>query len=346
MSLAWIALAVFVLTVVMTGVVLKILRVLAVVDTPNDRSSHTRPTPRGGGLAIAISLSLAWIGLAIWSPQSSFGLSPQMTPRMTPWMGPWIGLAALSLCLVSWLDDLKSLGAGLRLSTHLGACIIGAWMLGPDPIFPAPVPFWLDRVFVVLIWVGFLNFFNFMDGIDGISCIEAAAIGCGLALMAVVPDSASATDPVLPLTIAASALGFLVWNRPPAKLFMGDVGSIPLGFILGWFLLLLAQSGAWAAAILLPAYYFADGGVTLLSRALRGEKIWQAHRQHFYQRAVARRMDLFGLSRTSAHRRVSGAVGLANIGLIACAILSISSPLPALLLGAALVVGLMTWMVR
>jgi UDP-N-acetylmuramyl pentapeptide phosphotransferase/UDP-N-acetylglucosamine-1-phosphate transferase len=114
-------------------------------------------------------------------------------------------------------------------------------------------------------------------------------------------------------SIAAAALGFLPWNWHPARLFLGDVGSVALGFLLGWLLLRLAAEGQWAAAVILPLYYLSDATLTLTRRTLRGEKPWQAHREHFYQRAVAA-----GLS----HAAVVRAVGVANAGLIALAVMA------------------------
>jgi UDP-N-acetylmuramyl pentapeptide phosphotransferase/UDP-N-acetylglucosamine-1-phosphate transferase len=116
---------------------------------------------------------------------------------------------------------------------------------------------------------------------------------------------------MLGMAVAGTALGFLVWNWYPARLFLGDVGSVPLGFALGWLLLQAAVAGYWAAALILPLYYLADATITLTRRALRGAKIWQAHREHFYQQAVAQGRD---------HGAVARAIAIGNIILIALAI--------------------------
>ncbi len=141
-----------------------------------------------------------------------------------------------------------------------------------------------------LLWVWFINLFNFMDGIDGLAGVEAACIGFGIAL---VPVAAALPDVfgTFGIAIAAASLGFLIWNWHPAKIFLGDIGSVPLGFLLGWLLLWLAANGQWAAAVILPLYYLADATITLLRRGVRGEKVWQAHRQHFYQHAVRHGLD-------------------------------------------------------
>jgi UDP-N-acetylmuramyl pentapeptide phosphotransferase/UDP-N-acetylglucosamine-1-phosphate transferase len=152
--------------------------------------------------------------------------------------------------------------------------------------------------------------FNFMDGADGLAASEAAAIGAGMLL---VTAFGAAHDPAVAAAaaaIAGAALGFLAWNWAPARVFMGDVGSVPLGYLIGFLLLRLAAQGWWRAAVILPLYFLADATITLARRALRGEKIWQAHRRHFYQRAV-----LAGLSHAAAVCRVTAA----NLALIACA---------------------------
>ena len=160
-----------------------------------------------------------------------------------------------------------------------------------------------------------------MDGIDGISGVETAGIGIGVAALAAAA-STSHSNGLFGLTVAASAIGFLHWNWHPAKVFLGDVGSVPLGFVLGWLLLRLTGEGLWAAAIILPLYYFLDATITLLHRTVKREKIWEAHRGHFYQRAVQR-----GLS----HGTVSSAVALNNVVLIGLALYSVRNPWAALI---------------
>ena len=327
---------IFALSILLTGVVLRWLRHRAILDAPNARSNHDTPTPRGGGIAVAATIAIAWIALLWLRPDLAIGLNPAVM------------LGALGLCLLSWLDDLRPLGAGLRLPAHLVACAIGIWAL-PDNglVFQGLLPAWADAV-VVLIWAGFLNFYNFMDGIDGITGVETIGIAGGLALFAIVVsmEPASQSLPLAaPLAIAVVAAGFLVWNWPPAKLFMGDVGSVPLGYCLGWFLLFLAVKGNWAAAVILPAYYLTDAGLTLVIRAARGEKVWLAHKEHFYQQAVASRMNA-GLSRRRAHCRISAVIACLNAALVALALLSLSHAIVALVVSVAMVGGVLWWMKR
>jgi UDP-N-acetylmuramyl pentapeptide phosphotransferase/UDP-N-acetylglucosamine-1-phosphate transferase len=299
----------------------------AILDAPNARSNHVVPVPRGGGIAILAALLPAW-GALIWlRPDAASGVSLPLAA----------GVVALGL--ISWFDDLRGLPAGPRLLAHLAVCGACASLL-PGPVFQGLLPGWADAAVAALIWAGFLNFYNFMDGIDGITGAETVAVAGGLAAIGwLLPEAG--LPAAAPLAVAAATVGFLAWNRPPAKLFLGDVGSVPLGFALGWFLLLLACKGYWAAALILPAYYLADAGLTLLRRALRGERFWQAHKEHFYQRATAARQAR-GLSRARAHGAVSLAVLFANLGLAALAVMALNAPVAALA-GAGLVVGGLLW---
>jgi UDP-N-acetylmuramyl pentapeptide phosphotransferase/UDP-N-acetylglucosamine-1-phosphate transferase len=290
----------FAISAVGTRLVLAHLRARAILDHPNERSSHATPTPRGGGIAVLAAVLPIWLLIAVFGPDSS---------RNALWP---IG-AALILALVSWRDDMRGLSAGMRFGVHIGAVAIGlvAFVLR-EPIFQGVFPLWLDRLAAGFVWLWFLNLFNFMDGIDGITGGQTAALGIGAALVGLAV--AAEGDALYGLTIAAAALGFLWWNWHPAKIFMGDVGSVPLGYLLGWLLLDLASRGAWAAALILPLYYLADASLTLLRRLLRGERIWQAHREHLYQRAVQG-----GLS----HSAVVGAILLADVALIGLAFWSL-----------------------
>jgi len=261
--------------------VLRWLRRKQILDHPNERSSHSRPTPRGGGLAITPLLLIGLLGL---------GLHPAV-----------IGGAA-ALFLLSWRDDRGSLPASVRLALQLAAVAVGLFFL--PPILPG-LPFWADRLLAGFAWLWFVNLYNFMDGIDGITGIETISLAIGLALLGgSLPQSA---------LLAGVMLGFLGLNWHPAKIFLGDSGSVPLGYLLGWMLLSLAGQGHQAAALILPAYYLADATLTLVKRALRFEPIWQAHRQHLYQQAVRG---------GASHAQVSLLILFCNAMLIATAWLS------------------------
>lgn len=284
----------------------------AILDRPNERSSHLVPTPRGAGIAVMAVLLPAWALVARFAPGADAAPPAPLA-------------AALVLAVVSWRDDLAALPALLRLSIHLAAVLVGMLTLaGPALVFQGLFPWWLDRLAVALAWLWFLNLFNFMDGIDGIAGAETATLGLGVALAALLAGLDSPL-PLYGLTAAAAALGFLRWNWHPARIFLGDVGSVPLGYLLAWLLLELASRGLWAAALLLPLYYLADATLTLIGRLLRGERFWRAHREHFYQKAVRG-----GLS----HARVVAAIMAANGALVGLALWATAgNPWPPLGLG-------------
>lgn len=270
-----------------TAAVLRLLIVWQVFDEPNHRSSHTHAKPRGGGLAVVAVMLAAWTIAALMEGSYEAGL--------------WFVMSgALLLAAISWADDLKPRPVSLRFGVQVAAVALGLSMLQPtELVFQGLLPLSLDRMLTVLLWLWFINLFNFMDGIDGIAAVEAIAISGGLAaIFALVVQSPLGA--FLAAVPAAAALGFLPWNWAPSRIFLGDVGSVPLGYLLGGALIGTAASGFWAAALILPLYYLADASLTLARRGLRGEKLWQAHREHFYQRAVQR-----GFSHAAVAKRVA-----------------------------------------
>jgi UDP-N-acetylmuramyl pentapeptide phosphotransferase/UDP-N-acetylglucosamine-1-phosphate transferase len=308
----WVVLPLAVLagTVWLTGPLLGWLRQRAILDHPVERSSHIVPVPRGGGLALIPLVLIAWLMLAALGP------APQGTVMIV--------IIAAALALLSWFDDLGGLGVGWRLAAHLVAAALGVLFLpGTMLVFQGVLPSWLDHVAAVLLWVWFLNLYNFMDGIDGITAAETIAIGFGVILILVLANEGGGGAPLLALTLAAGAIGFLRWNWSPAKIFLGDVGSVPLGFITGWLLLAMAARGLWVPALILPLYYLADAGLTLIRRILRGERFWEAHRAHFYQRALAPDGD---------HRAVVRLITAGNVSLVALAGLAVYLPRLALII--------------
>jgi UDP-N-acetylmuramyl pentapeptide phosphotransferase/UDP-N-acetylglucosamine-1-phosphate transferase len=282
---------IFLASLVGTRLVLVWLRHRQILDHPNERSSHALPTPRGGGIAVTLVLVGAWAWLG--------------PPGIEMVLGPALFLAALSFA-----DDIRSLSARWRLLAQVVAVafVLALWPEERGPFFGDLLPHWLDLLAAGLLWVWFVNLYNFMDGIDGITGIETMTIGIGVALVAVLVRL-NVEVFFCGAAAAAVAMGFLWWNWHPARVFMGDVGSIPLGFLLGWLLLYLASRGHPVPALILPAYHLADATITLARRASRGEKIWQAHREHFYQRAVRA-----GRTHASVSLRVLG-LGLVLIGL-------------------------------
>ncbi|HVO15364.1 MAG TPA: glycosyl transferase [Alphaproteobacteria bacterium] len=301
-----------------TAAVLRLLERRRILDHPNERSSHARATPRGGGIAVTGALVLAWAAVAALEPGASGAL-------------PWAVGGIVLLGVVSWRDDLRSLPALPRFAAQVVAVAAGLAAFDHGAlVFQGLLPFWADRLLAALAWLWFVNLFNFMDGIDGLAGTETVAIGLGLALLALTAGESPATA-ALPLAAAAAALGFLPWNWQPARIFLGDVGSVPLGYALGWLLLAAAAAGHWAAALILPLYYLADATLTLLRRLLRGERVWRAHREHFYQRATRG---------GRSHCAVVGLIAGADALLIALALGAARWPW-AMLAAAAVAVGLL-----
>ena len=255
----------------------------AVLDVPSHRSSHTVPTPTGGGVGIVAGFL---VGLGLWLASGS-----SLSPRALGWL-----LGALLVAAVSFVDDLRRLPVSIRLATHL----LGAALLTIVGVQGGVTPLALALP-LAFVWVAIVtNVYNFMDGIDGLAA--AQSIVAGLAYAAA---GAFVGNPLLLAAgalLAASAAGFLTHNVPPARLFMGDVGSTFLGFSFAG-LALLGNIGVGGGklplefgAVVLAPFLF-DGLTTLARRVLRGERWFEAHRSHYYQRLVQARLS---------HGRVTG----------------------------------------
>ena len=301
----------------LTGLVRAALMRHGVMDRPNERSSHAGAVPRGGGIAVTGVLLAAW--LALWLLDAC-----QVCGALF-----WVALVgALGLAVVSWLDDLRGgLSTLVRLAAQIAAVGAGIASLPGDAlVFQGALPPLVDHALAAVLWLWFVNLFNFMDGIDGISGVEGTSLGLGAFLLALLGMAPAGLGP-LGLALAGVSLGFLLWNWNPAKIFLGDVGSVPLGYLAGWLLLALAAAGAWQAALLLPAYYLADATLTIAHRLFRGRRVWKAHREHFYQRVVAA-----GWS----HGRTAALIAGHNLLLIGLAVASQQSTAAA---GAALAAG-------
>jgi UDP-N-acetylmuramyl pentapeptide phosphotransferase/UDP-N-acetylglucosamine-1-phosphate transferase len=244
-------------------------------------------------------------------------------------------LATAALAVTSWIDDLRTLSPATRLVAHITAVVAAmAWVSPHGLVFQGLLPFWYDAAAAVVLWVWFVNLFNFMDGIDGISGVEAASVSAGLALVSFLSPAAG-LSPWPGAALAAVITGFLWWNWQPARIFLGDVGSVPLGFLLGWLLVETAAAGLWAPALILPLYYLADATITLGRRLVRRERVWKAHREHFYQLAV---------QRGRSHAAVARAALCANLALIALAVASLTRPWPAVVAAVFVVAMLLAWM--
>jgi UDP-N-acetylmuramyl pentapeptide phosphotransferase/UDP-N-acetylglucosamine-1-phosphate transferase len=315
-SLGLVAVGTATVSTLLTWALVSLLKRRRILDVPNERSLHSVPTPRGGGWAILVAFALG---------SACLGSSPDRVLVHLPLIG-----GTLALLAVSWRDDRRPVGPLPRLAAQVIAVAVGMSTLRGQ-VFQGWLPPSADYGLAAFAWVWFINLFNFMDGMDGLAGGEALAVGGGLFLMA--PEQGQEA-----LILAAAVLGFLVWNWAPAKLFLGDVGSIPLGYLLGAMLLRAAERGFWVASLLLPLYFLADATLTLLRRLVRREKVWRAHREHFYQRAV---------QSGRSHGRVALAVMVTNGALIVCAVgVAPTRSVLALASGAATVAILIAWMSR
>jgi UDP-N-acetylmuramyl pentapeptide phosphotransferase/UDP-N-acetylglucosamine-1-phosphate transferase len=273
---------------------------------PNARSSHRQPTPQGGGIAVVVTtLVVAW---------GTVALSPALLQNQG---GQFLAVTAATTLLgvIGAIDDMRSLPAAARLGMQ---CIaVGAVITAlPTELQIVPqVPWSIERGCLFFAGLWFVNLVNFMDGIDWMTVVEVVPVTGAILLLGL----AGAVD-LLPALVAAALLGAIVgfapFNRPVAQVFLGDVGSLPIGVLLGWLLLELAARGHLAAALILPLYYLADATITLAHRIVRGEAIWQAHRTHFYQRAIDRGLTV---------REIVTRVFLVNLALAALAFITVAA---------------------
>jgi UDP-N-acetylmuramyl pentapeptide phosphotransferase/UDP-N-acetylglucosamine-1-phosphate transferase/glycosyltransferase involved in cell wall biosynthesis len=304
-----IAAGALVVTWALTGLALRFALSRGMIDVPNDRSTHDEPTPRGGGVAILVSalgaLVLGW-ALGLVAERVLWGVGG--------------GMAAVGL--VGWLDDRRGLSVAVRFAVHAAAAGWALHWLGGLPLLDLGAGSAIRTGLLgwplgILGLVWMTNLYNFMDGIDGMAAGQAIAVGSiggGLLYPSGQPGLA-----LLPLTLAAAAAGFLAWNRPPARIFMGDVGSGALGFGFGAIAIASENAGAvplllW---VLLLGVFVFDATVTLSRRVLRRDRWYAPHRSHAYQRAVQG-----GLG----HGAVSGAACLLTLVLGALAAVAMARP--------------------
>jgi UDP-N-acetylmuramyl pentapeptide phosphotransferase/UDP-N-acetylglucosamine-1-phosphate transferase len=291
---------------------------------PNARSSHTVPTAQGGGVGVIVATIATVAGAStLFRDNGDTSL--------------WFVLAAASfIAVVGAIDDVSPIPVLPRLLLQAIAVIIILEAL-PEKLWFVPVlPYWIEKLFLGFAILWFVNLVNFMDGIDWMTVAEVIPITAGVAL---IDAGLSSPQPefFVALALCGGIVGFAPFNRPIAKLFLGDVGSLAIGLLVAWLLVGLARHGHIAAALLLPLYYLADATLTLIRRAARGEPIWQAHRTHFYQRAIERGLTVMA---------VVGRVFVVNVALAVLAIVSVlwsglAVQLVTLAFGAALVCWLL-----
>jgi UDP-N-acetylmuramyl pentapeptide phosphotransferase/UDP-N-acetylglucosamine-1-phosphate transferase len=285
----------------------------------NDRTMHAGKVPQGGGIAVVASTLAIALLAGPWSP----------------WLSAILP-AALALAAMSAFNDRHEIPAKWRLAAHLLAATLAVSLVpGNVLIFGGLLPWVLDRLIVLIALAWFINLYNFMDGIDGIAGVESIALAAGY--VAVVWAGSAPTAPAgltgLALAIAGASAGFLIFNWHRALIFLGDVGSIPLGFLTGALLVHLAATQSLAAAAILPLYYVTDATLTLTRRYIRGEVLSRPHREHAYQRAARA---------SGSHSAVVVRIAACNMVLVAAALLALRAPWLGLL-AAILAVAALLW---
>jgi UDP-N-acetylmuramyl pentapeptide phosphotransferase/UDP-N-acetylglucosamine-1-phosphate transferase len=298
---------------------------------PNARSSHRIPTPQGGGIAVILA-----VAIALGTEGALIGPEPTALADVLP-----LGASVVMLTMVGAIDDILPIAPLWRLAVQAVAVSLTVLTM-PGELRAIPVaPIAIERGAEIVAGLWFVNLVNFMDGIDWMTVAEVVPSTLSIfifALFGAVPPLGGSVA----LALCGSTLGFAPFNRPVAKLFLGDVGSLPIGLLLFWLLLQLAGSGHLVAALLLPLYYVADASITLLRRLARGERITEAHRTHFYQLAVVR-----GLSVITVVQSVFAVnLALAVLAGLSIRISSAAFDLVALLGGGGLVAGLLVVMRR
>jgi UDP-N-acetylmuramyl pentapeptide phosphotransferase/UDP-N-acetylglucosamine-1-phosphate transferase len=271
---------------------------------PNSRSSHLVPTPQGAGIAVIVA-TLVIAGAII-----AFASKVETT---TP---TEIFAATLFIAIVGLFDDIKSIPIFPRLLLQAIAVGIVVFSGAGDPRIVPVCPLWIERGLFLLCGLWFVNLVNFMDGLDWMTVVEVVPVTGAIIVLGSLGELPASTT-IVAAALCGAMVGFAPFNRPVAKIFLGDVGSLPVGLLLGWCLLQLVHQQQLAAALLLPMYYLLDATVTLIRRVIKREPFWAAHRSHFYQRATDNGFSVL---------RVVSEVFALNILLAALAIASAITP--------------------
>ena len=324
------ALAVVPVAAALTSLLILLLRPLLqryALARPNARSSHREPTPQGAGIAVIAATIASVAGTALFAPDLL-----QDPAQLSLIFACTIGLAAIGVT-----DDIRPLEASPRLLLQTVAVAVMIAALPADLRIVSQLPWWFERILMLLGGLWFVNLVNFMDGIDWMTVAEVIPVTAALALfgfMGALSESAT----LVAIALCGAIIGFAPFNRPVARLFLGDVGSLPIGLLLSWLLILLAGNGHLISAILLPLYYLADATTTLTRRMVMGERITQAHRSHFYQQAMDNGFSVY---------QIVGRVFAINVALACLATITLINESRAIhiivvLIGSSLV-GILLW---
>ena len=320
-SLAILGIIALITSLVITKLLINVMPKFGIVDIPSKRRAHNKITPRGGGFAFVLIYSIllpAFEYFVVGSIEDSIIVLQIFIP----------------ISVVSFWDDVSHVMIPLRLIIHiLCSCLAIMWLVHPSPILHYEIPVYLDLAIGTFALLTFLNIYNFMDGIDGITVSQSLHYSATILLLCFVRyDLIPNVDTVVvtAVIIGGWSLGFIYFNWQPAKIFLGDVGSISLGFLIGICLLTIASASAklFAACVIASLYYIADGGMTILIRIVKGEKIWEPHLQHFFQKSI---------KNGKSHKRTVKRIMKCNILLMLLAVQSLYYPVISII-GATLVV--------
>lgn len=311
----------FALCVILTRILIILLPKCGIVDAPSERRQHKKITPRGGGIAVITAFS------------AGFAIIDHM------WLGgAYTGsiLAPLWMIgIISFYDDIRHVNVALRLMLQiLAAAYLAYNFLLPYSLFHDELPPGVDFVIAFFAFAAFVNIYNFMDGIDGMTSSVSIHLSVTILIICLlrydVINHVELVFAIALLTLACS-LAFIIYNWYPAHIFLGDIGSITFGLLIGLDLMLIASSGErlFVAALIAPLYYLADGGMTILIRALRGEKVWLPHLNHFFQQAIRKRLT---------HGKIMTEVILCNYWLMMLSIGALFYPVISLMLAMLIVI--------
>ncbi len=273
----------FGLSVILLLIFMPILDKLNIVDKPNSRRAHLRPTIRGGGIALVIAFVMT-ISAISTSMDTNFSLAPLL-------------FSVLCLGFVSFLDDVIDLSIITRLSAHfIVSAICVLYYISPQMLFRGELHPLIDMILCVIGIVFAVNIYNFLDGVDGITAAQSIHLSITIIVLCIIRDKVIINIDVVfysSAVLLGCALAFLIFNWNPARVFLGDVGSTFFGMIYGLNMLIVATSSnkLFLAAFISCLYYIADGGITILIRMLKGEKIWLPHLNHFFQQARRKGMN-------------------------------------------------------
>jgi UDP-N-acetylmuramyl pentapeptide phosphotransferase/UDP-N-acetylglucosamine-1-phosphate transferase len=310
-----------ILSLVLTKSLINLMRRLEIVDIPSSRRAHEKITPRGGGIGLVLIYSVLlpiFEYFVIGSLQSTILILSLFIP----------------ISLISFLDDISQVPIWLRLVIHiLCSCLAITWLIHPNLILHYGIPIYLDFIIGAFALLSFINVYNFMDGIDGITASQSIHYSITILILSFMQyDIIPNVDIVIAsaIIIGCWSLGFIYFNWQPAKIFIGDVGSISLGFLIGVCLLTIASASAklFAACVIASLYYIADGSITILIRMMKGEKIWEPHLQHFFQKSI---------QKGRSHKKTVKRIIKCNMLLMLLSIYSLHQPVVSII-GAILVV--------